>query len=163
MIYCYSLGKAQRLLASLDASIGPFFCHGAIARLNAAYQATGIELPECRLATEVSQPNEFTRGLILAPPSAQGTPWMRRFGDCATAIVSGWMAIRGHRRRRNVDHGFVLSDHADWDGLNAAVRNSGAERVLVTHGSTAPFTRWLSGQGIEAAELPAQFDTEAVQ
>lgn len=160
VLFAYSLGKAQRLLASLDPSIGPMFCHGAVHRLNQAYADAGCELPACRLATEIEDKAAFRGSLIVAPPSAQGTPWMRRFGDCATGFVSGWMLIRGQRRRRKIERGFVLSDHADWDGLNTAIRQSGAERVLVTHGQAEPMARWLNEQGLEASELPTEYAGE---
>ena len=97
---------------------------------------------------------------MIAPPSAQGTPWLKRFGDYSDAYASGWMAIRGQRRRLAVDQGFVLSDHADWPGLGRAIEATGAARVFVTHGYTAPFVQWLNERGREAAAMQTRFEGE---
>ena len=85
--------------------------------------------------------------MIVAPPSAQGTPWARKFGPVSYALASGWMTIRGTRRRKAVDRGFVLSDHVDWPGLLGAIEATGAGRVLVTHGYTSVVVRWLREKG----------------
>jgi putative mRNA 3-end processing factor len=76
------------------------------------------------------------------------------------AIASGWMNLRGTRRRRNADRGFVLSDHADWEGLNQAIKDTECEKVVVTHGYTEVFTKWLREQGYEAYAEKTQFETE---
>jgi len=93
----------------------------------------------------------------VVPPAVLGEDWSRRFGPVTDAFASGWMALRGVRRWRSLDRGFVLSDHADWDGLNTAIRATGAERVLVTHGYTEVFARWLAAQGLDAAVLKTEF------
>jgi putative mRNA 3-end processing factor len=98
--------------------------------------------------------------LILAPPAALGTPWARRLGPHDSALASGWMALRGVRRRRNLATGFTLSDHADWDGLNTAIRQTGATRVFVTHGYTTTFSRWLRDQGYDARGLATDYSGE---
>ena len=100
--------------------------------------------------------------LVLAPPSAAGSPWMRRFGDYADAFASGWMQVRGNRRRRGVDRGFVLSDHADWGGLLSAIEATGASRVLVTHGSVATLVRYLREKGLEAEGVAAEYGDETI-
>ncbi|MCS6848760.1 MAG: ligase-associated DNA damage response exonuclease [Anaerolineae bacterium] len=156
VLFGYALGKAQRLLAGVDASIGPIFVHGAVAGVNRAYQAAR-RLPDARYVGEVSDARQFQGALIIAPPSANGTSWMRRFGEFSSAFVSGWMQIRGARRRRAVDRGFVLSDHADWPSLVQVVRETGAERVWVTHGYNSVFARWLSEQGIAAQAIETRF------
>src|SRR5215213_8235902 len=69
------------------------------------------------------------RALVIAPPGATASPWVRKFGQVSTALASGWMQIRGTRRRKAVDRGFALSDHADWNGLNSTIAASGAEEV----------------------------------
>jgi putative mRNA 3-end processing factor len=100
--------------------------------------------------------------LILAPPSSVGTPWMRRFQPYSFGYCSGWMALRGAKRRRAADRGFVLSDHADWDGLISAIDATGCEKVYLTHGYTAPFARYLSEIGFDAHEVHTLFgDDEA--
>ncbi|MFM1988879.1 MAG: hypothetical protein RJA99_1836 [Pseudomonadota bacterium] len=157
VLYCYAFGKAQRVLAGVDASIGPIVCHGAVEPLNRAYRAAGVPLPPTRLVTEVKDRAELGRALVLAPPSAGGSTWIRRFPDPSDAFASGWMAVRGARRRRAVDRGFVLSDHADWPGLQAAIGASGAERVFVTHGQVPVMVRWLAEQGLDAQALETEF------
>jgi putative mRNA 3-end processing factor len=160
VLYCYAFGKAQRLLAGVDASIGPIVCHGAIEPLNRVYRAAGVALPATFLASAVTERAMLSRALVLAPPSAGGTTWIRRFPEPSDAFASGWMAVRGARRRRSVDRGFVLSDHADWPGLNAAIEASGAERVFVTHGHVPPMMRWLAERGLEARSFETEFAGE---
>jgi putative mRNA 3-end processing factor len=156
----YALGKAQRLLAGLDASIGPILCHGAVERLNRDYRADGVPLPPTRYSGEVGRGFDWSQALIVAPPSAHGTPWTRRFGEVSAGFASGWMRIRGARRRRAVDRGFVLSDHADWPGLLDAIKATGAEEVWVTHGYTAVLARHLEELGLRARAVPTRFEGE---
>lgn len=152
VLFAYSLGKAQRVLAGVDASIGPIFVHGAVAKLLPHYVAAGVRLPAVSPVSEAG-----AGGLVVAPGSVDGTPWLRRFGEVSKAFASGWMMLRGARRRQALDRGFVLSDHADWDGLIAAIRATGAERVLVTHGSTGTMVRWLRENGWAADALATRF------
>jgi putative mRNA 3-end processing factor len=154
----YALGKAQRLLAGLDPDVGPIYTHGAVERLVEAYRAAGVALPATNYAAAATR--DWSQGLILAPPSTQGTPWLRRFGDVSTGLASGWMQLRGTRRRRAVDRGFVLSDHVDWRDLLATIAATGAERVWVTHGYTAVVVRWLQEHGIEALAVPTRYEGE---
>jgi len=160
VLFCYAFGKAQRILAGVDASIGPTFCHGAVEPLNDAYRTSGVRLAQTRRAADVSDKREFRRALVLAPPSAQGTPWLRRFGEYSDAFASGWMQLRGVRRRRAVDRGFVLSDHADWPGLMQAVAATGAQRVIVTHGQVPVMVRWLAAQGLQAEAFATEYGDE---
>lgn len=160
LIYCYALGKAQRLLSLVDAGIGPVFTHGAVERLNNQYRVSGVKLPETTFVSRVENRKEFQGALVLAPPSAMGTLWLRRLGNVSTAFASGWMLVRGARRRRSVDRGFALSDHADWQNLNRIIRETGAEKVLVTHGFSAVMVRWLREQGINADALNTPFEGE---
>ncbi|REJ76247.1 MAG: ligase-associated DNA damage response exonuclease [Acidobacteria bacterium] len=153
VLFAYSLGKSQRILKSVDPSIGPIFTHGAVENLNKAYRESGVHLPETHYVGDIEDKKEFTGGLVIAPPSAAGTSWLRRFGKHSTAFASGWMAVRGARRRRALDRGFVMSDHADWPGLIEAIDASKAKRVLVTHGFVDPLVRWLNESGKEAEPL----------
>jgi putative mRNA 3-end processing factor len=153
----YSFGKAQRILKGVDPSIGPIVVHGAVEPLNRVYREAGIALPPTQLATEVADKALLNRALVVAPPSVQGSPWTRRFGDYSDAFASGWMQLRGARRRRSVDRGFVLSDHADWPGLLRAIMATGAERVIVTHGYEAVMVRWLTEQGLEAGAFETEY------
>ena len=160
VIFAYPLGKAQRVLAGLNPETGPIFCHGAVERMNRVYRSSGVELPVTQYPGDIARGYDWTRPLVVAPPSAQGSAWMKRFGAVSTAFVSGWMRIRGTRRRKSIDRGFVLSDHADWPGLQQAIGETQAERVLVTHGYRAPMVRWLAEQGKEAAALDTRFEGE---
>jgi putative mRNA 3-end processing factor len=148
LLYVYPLGKAQRLLAGIDASIGPIHAHDSIDRFNQAYRRAGIPLPKT-----INMPQ--TGALILAPPGMTG-----RYGKVSTALASGWMQVRGHRRRRAVDRGFVLADHADWPGLLDAVKATGAETIWVTHGYVDPLVHWLREQGVDATGLTSHFEND---
>jgi len=160
VLFAYALGKAQRLLSGLDVGIGPVFCHGAVERLNRIYRANGVALPETLYAQDAPKGFDWSRALIIAPPSTSGSIWLRRFGTVSTGFASGWMRIRGTRRRRSIDRGFVLSDHADWPGLLGAIRDTGAQSVKVTHGYRAPLVRWLCEQGLDAEALETRFEGE---
>jgi putative mRNA 3-end processing factor len=159
----YAFGKSQRLLAGLDASIGPIAAHGAVENINAAYRAAGVALPATQRVAQLSR-DELKRALVLAPPSAQNSAWARRLGaDASDAFASGWMRLRGARRRRGVDRGFVLSDHADWPGLQRAIRATGAERVIVTHGYEAVMVRALSQQGLQAQAFATEYGDDTIE
>ena len=161
LLFGYALGKAQRLLAGLDASIGPLYAHGAVERLNADYRESGVALPPTRNPMHEPRGTDWGGAMIVAPPSAQGTPWTRRFGNAATAFASGWMRVRGQRRRRSVDRGFVLSDHVDWPSLLEAIRATGAERVWVTHGYREAVVRWLREHGWDAEAVASRWEGES--
>ncbi len=159
ILFAYSLGKAQRLLMGIDSALGPIYTHGAVENVNKAYGEAGINLPETKNVSESARA-DWKNALILAPPSAHGSAWMRKFSKASTAFASGWMRIRGARRRRSVDRGFVLSDHADWPELQTAISESRAERVLLTHGYTQAMVRWLSERGVEADSLSTEYSGE---
>ena len=159
---CYSLGKAQRVLNMLDTSIGPVLTHGAIEATNIVLRGQGISLPETTPVGLDPSDKPPPGAMVLAPPAALGSAWMRRFGAASTAFASGWMRLRGVRRRRAADRGFVISDHADWPGLNDAIGATGAERIFVTHGYTEQFTRWLSEQGYDSAVVETDFSGESL-
>ncbi|HEY9712665.1 MAG TPA: ligase-associated DNA damage response exonuclease, partial [Chroococcales cyanobacterium] len=141
LLFGYALGKAQRIMAGLRESIGPIYTHGAVERLTQVYRGCGVKLPPTEYVGNLPGGTKFAGSIVIAPPSAQATPWTRRFGTVSTAFASGWMRIRGTRRRKSVDRGFVLSDHADWEGLLSAVKDTGAERIIVTHGYAAEMVR----------------------
>jgi putative mRNA 3-end processing factor len=155
VLFAYALGKAQRILASLAADIGPILTHGAIEAVNQVYRESGVALPPTRHVGDVRDKALLDRALVLAPPSADNPAWLRRFPQPSRAFASGWMRIRGNRRRRALDRGFVMSDHADWDGLVDTITASGAERVDLTHGYAAEMARRLREQGVQAAALSA--------
>ena len=161
VIFAYALGKAQRVLAGLgSAGIGPIYTHGAVEELNRDYRASGIALPPTRHAASLPKGTDFAGSLIVAPPSAAGSTWLRRFGAISTAFASGWMTLRGARRRRALDRGFALSDHVDWPALLAAIDATGAERVQVTHGFREPVVRWLQARGLMAEAVASHWEGE---
>jgi putative mRNA 3-end processing factor len=157
VLFCYSLGKAQRILAGIDPGIGPVVCHGAVEAMNRAYRDAGVVLPQTHAVVDITDKAALKRALVLAPPSASGSPWMKRFGDYSDAFASGWMLLRGARRRRAVDRGFVLSDHADWPGLMQAIKATQAQRVIVTHGQVGAMVRWLQQNGLEAGAFETEY------
>ena len=164
MLACYSFGKAQRILAGLDASVGPIIVHGAVEPLNQAYRAAGVTLPLTHQVSELSGAalrDAIGRAMVICPPSATASPWARRFRSAQVAFASGWMQLRGARRRGGYDRGFVLSDHADWPGLQQAISATGASRVIVTHGYEAVMTRWLTEQGLEAGSFRTEYGDDA--
>lgn len=160
LLAAYSFGKAQRLLAALP-PVGPILTHGAVEEINAILRAQGYALPETIRVVPGIDGRTHPGALVIAPPSALATPWARRFEPAEDAMASGWMAVRGIRRRRGFGTGFALSDHADWDGLNAAVRATGAARVFATHGYSHAFARWLTDQGLDARPLETEFGAAA--
>jgi putative mRNA 3-end processing factor len=163
VLTCYSFGKAQRVLSGVDASIGPIIVHGAVEPLNRAYRAGGIALPDTRMVTDVKEKADLRRCLVVCPPSAAASPWMRRFGEAQTAFASGWMQVRGNRRRGGYDRGFVLSDHADWPGLMGAIEATGAQRVIVTHGSVPVMVRHLRERGLQAEAFETEYGDDVVE
>ncbi len=158
LLLAYSFGKAQRLLAGVDAGIGPIFVHGAVLPLNAAYRAAGVPLPDALPLPDDRGRSQALRGaLVLAPPAVHASAWARKLGDFSDGFASGWMQLRGARRRQGVDRGFALSDHADWPGLQRAIAATGAERVIVTHGQEAVMVRWLREQGLDAGSFHTEY------
>lgn len=162
VLLAYSLGKAQRLLSLLDTSQGPVYTHGAIENMNEVLREV-VPLPPTRRITRETTKKELRGSLVLAPPSAHGSPWIRRMVPFETASASGWMAFRGARRRRAVDRGFVLSDHCDWEGLLQSIRATGAEKVICTHGYSEIFARYLREQGYDARTEATQYEGEAAE
>lgn len=156
VLFCYALGKAQRVMAGIDSSIGPILTHGAVERLNQAYRRSDISLPPTSYALSAKR-TDYPGALIIAPTSVRGTPWLNRFGDFSTGYVSGWMRIRGARRQRAVDRGFVLSDHVDWPALLQTIHATGAERIGVTHGYVPVVVRYLREQGLNAYAVETRY------
>ncbi|MCC5927898.1 MAG: ligase-associated DNA damage response exonuclease [Cyclobacteriaceae bacterium] len=159
-LFAYALGKAQRLINALYPYSQQIFVHGAVYNCNEALIKDRVEVPEVSRAEPGKDKNQYKGSLIIAPPSAMNSTWMRKFGESGTAIASGWMSLRGARRRRAADRGFVISDHADWKGLQEAIHATGASQVVTTHGYTAVFTRWLNEQGIYSREIQTSFEGE---
>jgi putative mRNA 3-end processing factor len=163
IISAYSLGKAQRILRHLDLGIGEVFAHGAIENTNEVLRKQGIFLPPVSKVENRFTKDRMKGAMVLAPPSAMRSAWTQKLGPSREAAVSGWMAVRGIRRRRNMDSGFILSDHADWEGLNSAIRATGAEKVFVTHGYTDIFASWLRHQGLDARAVVTRYEGDEDQ
>jgi putative mRNA 3-end processing factor len=161
LLLAYSLGKAQRLLAGIDSAIGPIFTHGAVEAMNDEYRAAGIDLPDTTHVAGAPEDVDWSQALIVAPPAAAGSSWIRRFGDLSTGFASGWMRIRGARRWRSAERGFVLSDHVDWPALGAAIEATEAGRVWVTHGYREATARWLRERGLDAEAVSTRFESRA--
>lgn len=161
LLYCYALGKAQRVLAGLRAH-GPrtVFLHGAVDSGVQVYRAAGVAMVPTMRVSDVPRGEDLAGELVIAPPSAAGSSWTRRFRRVQQGFASGWMRVRGNRRRRNYDRGFVLSDHADWPDLLRTVRQTGARRVIATHGNIEALVRWLNAHGIEAGGFATDWGHE---
>jgi putative mRNA 3-end processing factor len=161
IVFCYTIGKAQRLLAEIGRRTDrPILVHGALLPMIEAYRHAGVVMPAVRALVERPRGTSFAGELVLAPPSARGTPWMRRLGDLSDALASGLMRVRGVRRQRAYDRGFVLSDHADWPALLDTIVDTGAARVLATHGHAEPLARFLREQGVEAGVIRTAWEDE---
>ena len=160
VLIAYSLGKAQRVLQAAAEVADNIYVHGAIWNMHETLVNAGWKLPLVKRVMFDTPKEAFKAGVIIAPPSADGTPWMKRFTPYSVGVCSGWMQVRGNARRRNVDAGFVMSDHADWKGLLQAVEATGAEKVYVTHGFQAAFSRYLNEKGISAGEVKTEYGND---
>ena len=156
----YSLGKAQRILKPLSETGLPIYAHGAVYNVHQTLINSGWNLPLVHRITSETTKESLKECIVIAPSSAEGSPWMKRFSPYATGICSGWMQVRGNVRRKNADAGFVISDHADWEGLLRATKATGAEKVYATHGFQSAFSRYLNENGIEAAEVKTNYGND---
>lgn len=160
VIIAYALGKAQRILKGLQTEL-PVLLHSTVYNTN---EALGVDNSRYLKFTPELKKEEINPGVILATAMAMGTPWLRRFEPYRLAMCSGWMQLRGARRRRNADMGFVMSDHADWQGLNDAVLATRAENIYVTHGYKSIYAKWLrETYGLNAIEVETQFEGESIE
>ncbi len=160
ILFCYALGKAQRLISLVDNSIGPILTHGSVENINKVYRRSGVNLPDTKYVGDIVDKNILNKSLIIAPPSAYNNGWLKKFGKYETAFASGWMLVRGRRRRANYDRGFVLSDHADWTELLTTIINTHAENIWVTHGYAAVVAKYFSEKGLNTKVIPTRFEGE---
>jgi len=161
VLFAYSLGKAQRVLSELSAFTDQtVYLHGAVDSLTDIYRKAGIRMLPTRAVDLKDKSVDYRGQLIIAPPGASGSTWMRRFPKASTGFCSGWMRVRGNRRRRGYERGFVLSDHADWPGLLNTIEETGATRVLTTHGQSSALVRLLRERGIDAAALETRYSDD---
>lgn len=159
----YALGKAQRLLAGLDTSLGTIYTHGAIENTNEVLRAQGVQLPPTVRVTQEINKKDYPGNIVVTTPGSIGQPWVKKFAKASVGAASGWMTLRGARRRRGADRGFVLSDHADWTDLLRAIEATGADNIYVTHGYTSIFSRYLREQGYKAVVLETEYGDEAAE
>ena len=163
LLLCYAFGKAQRVLAELH-RLGiddEVLLHGSVEALMAPYREAGVAMPPTRPLAELPRGATLAGRLVVAPPGALRGRGLARLRNAQTAFVSGWMAVRGARRRRGTGRGFVLSDHADWPGLLRTVHDSGAQQVYVTHGQSTVLARYLREvEGVAAEPLEGAFEAE---
>lgn len=163
VLVAYSLGKAQRLIYNLQGMVSCFLVHGAVYHAHQVLLQQGWPLPPVELITHDTPKEHFKGSLIIAPPSAADSAWMRRFNPYALGVCSGWMQVRGNSRRQNADAGFAISDHADWQGLLSSIKATGAEKVFVTHGFASVLARYLQDSGIPAEEVKTAYGTEEAE
>ncbi|MGY4385597.1 putative mRNA 3-end processing factor [Pedobacter sp. UYP24] len=159
VLVAYSLGKAQRLIKGLD-GFGKIYVHNSIANLNERFIKAGVDLPETIGITTETKKDELQRGIVIVPPALAEGRWIKNLINGATGVCSGWMQVRASRRWRSADAGFALSDHADWPGLISAIKETEAEKVYVTHGFTATFSKYLNEIGIASEEVKTQYGNE---
>jgi putative mRNA 3-end processing factor len=159
VLVAYSLGKAQRLIAGL-AGYGDIYVHSSIANLNDVFSKAGVILPYAIPITAETSKEVLQKGIVIVPPVMAEGKWIKSLTHAATGICSGWMQVRAGRRWRSADAGFALSDHADWPGLLSAIKATEAEKVFVTHGYSAIFSKYLNEIGIEAEEVKTQYGDE---
>ena len=162
ILFGYSLGKAQRLLKYLDTDIGKIYTHGAIENMTTVLRPL-VNFPATTLITRETKKDELLGNIVLAPPSAHGSTWIRKMIPYVTASASGWMTFRGARRSRAIDKGFVLSDHCDWQGLLESIEATGAEKIICTHGYTEIFSRYLREQGYDARTEETQYGEDEIE
>ena len=161
VIIGYALGKAQRILQHLDEHTGPIYTHGAVDNVHRTLMENGITLKHAQRVTPDMLKKDIQGAMIIAPPSAIGTSWLNRFAPFSLGVCSGWMRLRGARRRRSADRGFILSDHCDWNQLNEAIKATGAENIYVTHGYKSVYAKWLREHyGLNAAEVDTLYESE---
>jgi putative mRNA 3-end processing factor len=163
VLIAYSLGKAQRLLHPISEVTDKIFVHGAVYNIHMALVNAGWKLPAVQRVTPETSKEELKGAVVIAPSSAEGSPWLRRFAPYEIGICSGWMQVRGNARRKNADAGFALSDHADWNGLLQACRETEAECIYATHGFQAVFTRYLNEHGINAKEVKTEYGDDELE
>lgn len=162
VILAYSLGKAQRIMQNINTNLGPILVHGAVDEMNKAHEEANVQLNYSKKITPELSKADYKNALVIAPPAVEGSTWLKKLEPYSLAVASGWMGLRGVRRRMSADRGFVLSDHADWPSLNTAVQNTGAENILVTHGFTSIFAKWLTDKGYNASEVNTKFSGESL-
>ncbi|MDE3234820.1 MAG: ligase-associated DNA damage response exonuclease [Bacteroidota bacterium] len=160
VLIAYSLGKAQRVLQAVEKITKNIFVHGAIWNTQEVLQKAGWNLPAIKRVTNETPKQELKNAVVIAPPSAADSSWLKKFSPYRLAICSGWMQVRGNNRRSNADAGFVLSDHADWKGLLSSIKATDASTIFITHGFQSVLARYLTEQGFEAAEVKTEYGND---
>ena len=160
VLFAYALGKAQRLLKGLENCDFPIAVHGSVMRFIPHYMRAGVLKNRPLLGNKDNLSKIKGRGLLIAPISTLGSPWLKKFAPFSLAGASGWMQLRGNRRRKGFDRGFVLSDHADWKDILQTVKETGASKIGATHGFTDPLVQYLNEKDYQAYSLKTNFRSE---
>lgn len=156
ILFAYSLGKAQRLLKMLEDYHEKIFVHPSIKEMNDVVKSAGYRISECKVHSQHLSRNDLQGALLIVPPAAVNSNVYEKLKPFETAFASGWMGVKGNGRRQLYDTGFAVSDHADWKGLNNAVSLTEAENVIVNHGFSDVFAKWLREKGLNAYEQPSK-------
>tara|TARA_Y100000589_G_scaffold189170_1_gene179066 strand:- start:2734 stop:3723 length:990 start_codon:yes stop_codon:yes gene_type:complete len=144
IIFCYSLGKAQRLLSEIsNKKIRNVYIHKSINKINTIYKKLGIDMIETKTFDNNLNVSEFKNSLLLLPKSLNNRNFLKKFNKLQTGFASGWMSIRALRKRSGYDKGFAMSDHADWNALIKTILDSKAQRVLLNHGDGEYLAKYL--------------------
>jgi putative mRNA 3-end processing factor len=162
ILIAYSLGKAQRILLPIAEVTDKIFMHGAVYNMHNALVSSGWDLPLAKRVFDVSK-EELKGGVVIAPSGAEGSLWLKRFVPYEIGICSGWMQVRGNVRRKNADAGFAISDHADWNGLIQACKETEAECIYTTHGFQSVFTRYLNEHSIYSKEVKTEYGDDETE
>lgn len=163
IITAYALGKAQRIINAVNHDIGPIFTHGAVENMNEVLRSGGSEIKPTIRLTDKFKKIDFSGSLVVATATSVFSNWSKRLGESSIAMASGWMAMRGARRRRGAEKGFILSDHADWGDLLLAIKNTEAENIYVTHGYTDIFSKYLKEIGYNASVVETAYEGETLE
>jgi putative mRNA 3-end processing factor len=162
VITCYSLGKAQRIIQGLDFNLGKVFAHAAIYNMQQVICDYVKPLKRVERMEANTDKSNLKSSLILVPPGASGSSWMKKLEPYVLGVASGWMSLRGTRRRYAADRGFVLSDHADFNGLLRAIDATQAENIYVTHGYSHVLAQYLSNKGLHAQVVKTAYEGENI-
>jgi len=153
ILYGYSLGKSQRIIKNIDHTNGPVYVHKSVGAMNQAIIGDGADLPQTTTLNEQLAPEKIKGNLVIAPPSFTAGPIIRELSPFSVAMASGWIQTGRNMGSGRLNKGFVLSDHADWDGLLTAINATESERVITMHGYTSELTRWLNENGRNSVEI----------
>ena len=156
ILFAYSLGKGQEVLASLAGANLPVMLHPQCHKMTRLYEELGQVFPLYRAFT----PTEVAGHVVICPPQAKRSDWLQKIEPRRTAMISGWAIDSGAVYRYQCDAAFPLSDHADYNELWRVVELVQPKRVYTVHGFVQEFARDLRARGVEALALGASNQLE---